>query len=89
MKKSEKLIKKSSQEKQYAEKLQQWKREKEVTKDAAKVSMISGQNFVDMSGGTVIMDQKMSQSPSRSNQPALHVTQRPPGISVSKCYLSF
>ena len=85
----EKLIKKSSQEKQYAEKLQQWKREKEVTKDAAKVSLISGQNFVDMSGGTIIMDSGVSQSPSRSNQPALHVTQRPPGISVSKCYLSF
>ena len=83
----EKLRKKSSQDKQYTEKLQQWQNDKEVTMDDAKMSLISGQSFVDMSGGTVIMDQKMSQPPSRSNQPALHVTQRP-GITA-KCYLSF
>lgn len=73
----EKLRMKTSQDKQYTKKLQKWQSDKEVTKDDARVSLISGQNFVDMSGGTVIMDQKMSQSPSRSNQPALHVTQRP------------
>ena len=84
----EKLRKKSSQDKQYAEKLQQWQHDKEVTIDDAKMSMISGQSFVDMSGGTVIMDQEMSQPPSRSNQPALHVTQRP-GIVSAKYYLSF
>ena len=86
----EKLRMKTSQDKQYTKKLQKWQSDKEeVTRDDdARVSLISGQNFVDMSGGTVIMDQqKMSQSPSRSNQPALHVTQRP-GITA-KCYLSF
>ena len=79
----EKLRMKTSQDKQYTEKLQKWQNDKEVIRNQdAKMSLISGQNFVDMSGGTVIMDQKMSQSPSRSNQPALHVTQIP-GIYCS------
>ena len=72
----EKLRKKSSQEKQYTEKIQKWQHEKDRGEDAM-VSLISGQNFVDMSGDTVIME-PVSRSPSRrNNQAALHVTETP------------
>ena len=49
----DKLTKKSQQEQQYSEKLERWKKEKE----SKKVSQINGKNYVDMSEGTIILDQ--------------------------------
>ena len=50
-------MKKSNQEKQYSEKLQRWKQDKKQ-ETSAKWSKINGQNYVDMSDGTIIMDNK-------------------------------
>ena len=58
----DKLSKKSQQEQQYSEKLERWKKEEE----SKKLSQINGKNYVDMSEGTIILDQ--SSGVQNSNQ---------------------
>jgi len=63
----DKLMKKSNQEKQYSEKLQRWKQDKKQ-ETSAKWSKINGQNYVDMSDGTIIMDNNEPEKPQVSSQ---------------------
>merc|ERR1712012_1361108 len=63
----DKLMKKSNQEKQYSEKLQRWEQDKKQ-ETSAKWSKINGQNYVDMSDGTIIMDNNEPEKPQVSSQ---------------------
>jgi len=70
----DKLIKKSNQDKLYSEKLQRWKQQEKKPETSAKWSKINGQNYVDMSDGTIIMDNDDPEKPqvSSQSQQALH-----------------